>query len=123
MPLIYFALTIALSLLFSSISVGQEASYTFKTINFPGASATAPAGINARGQIVGFYDHSGGVSGFLLDDGDFTPIDVPDSVDTRAIGINGHGDIVGEYSDRKGQMRGFVARKAQQSNPRGVALQ
>ena len=82
-----------------------------------------PMASTREAKIVGFYDHSGGVSGFLLDDGEFTPIDVPDSNDTRAIGINEKGAIVGEYADMHGKTRGFVARKDHKSNHRGVALQ
>ena len=76
MSRMYCTLTLAISLLLSSLAFGEEASYTFKTLDFPGAS-TAPAGINARGQIVGGYSKEGRSHGFLLSKGRFQTIDVP----------------------------------------------
>lgn len=77
-------------------------------------------GINARGDIVGTYCSSAtlpcligptGVHGFLISQGDMTPIDVPGAVATAAAGINSRGDIVGFYSDATGAAHGFLRQR------------
>jgi hypothetical protein len=69
---------------------------TFNSIDYPGASATFATDINASGQICGvFFDSSGAVNGFLLSQGNLSPIKVPGSAFTAALGINRNGDIVG----------------------------
>ena len=64
------------------------------------ARQTSARGINARGDIVGFYSDAANVQhGFLLHDGTFTTIDFPLSGvrATSANGINAQGEIVGQY--------------------------
>jgi uncharacterized membrane protein len=68
----------------------------------PGSAArqTSARGINARGDIVGFYVDTAGVQhGFVLEHGTFTTIDFPVSGvrGTVANGINAQGEIVGQY--------------------------
>jgi probable HAF family extracellular repeat protein len=62
---------------------------------------TEALGINDQGQIVGQYNDSSGLHGFLYAAGVFTPLDVPFSgtVATIAFGINDRGQIVGYYID------------------------
>ena len=71
----------------------------------PGALATLPLHINAKGQIVGIYSDVSEtypivvpLHGFLLSDGVYTTIDVPGSSSTVAFGINNRGQIVGASS-------------------------
>jgi uncharacterized membrane protein len=87
-------------------------------IDVPGAVATAPAGINNRGQIVGRYYESAPIRGpearfrgFLLDGRKLTRIDVPGALQTQAVDINKRGEVVGEYVDADGAFHGFVWRK------------
>ena len=69
----------------------------------PGASITAAADINDRGEIVGFFsedplDPSGlatSARGFLLSGGDFTTFDAPGVLFTQPKSINKRGQIVG----------------------------
>src|SRR5204862_7657242 len=63
------------------------------------AAQTSAKGINARGDIVGFYVAGGRQHGFLLKDGEYTTVDVPVSGvrATNANGINARGEIVGQY--------------------------
>lgn len=64
------------------------------------ARQTSARGINARGDIVGFYNDAANVQhGFLLHDGTFTTIDFPLAGvrATIANGINPQGEIVGQY--------------------------
>jgi len=70
------------------------------TIDVPAASETDPTGINAAGDIVGYYSSTttSGVHGFLLTHGAFTTIDFPAAFRTLPTGIHAAGDIVGFYS-------------------------
>ena len=82
---------------------GSERAFSFKTIDVPGAAATSPSGINARGDIVGSYVDGTGSHGYVLRDGEFTTIDFPDAAGsvvagTGAAGIGPSGEIVGSYT-------------------------
>lgn len=85
--------------------IDNTQTFTFTTIDVPGASGTLAAGINAGGQIVGiYYDSGGNPHGFLLKRSNFVTVDVPGSLvgvpgklPTEANGINPAGDIVGDY--------------------------
>jgi probable HAF family extracellular repeat protein len=67
-------------------------------IDFPGSVLTNAQGINAQGNIVGFYtDTAGRTHGFLQSGGYFRSIDYPNSDATQALGIGPAGDIVGTY--------------------------
>jgi probable HAF family extracellular repeat protein len=103
------AVVVILGVLLGERDVVQAASFTFTTLDVPGASTTSAAGINSRGQIVGFYFDSvdGSEHGFLYDAGVFTTIDVPLGAGTSLIGINARGQIVGDFSDG-GMQRGFL---------------
>lgn len=74
-------------------------------IDFPGAVLTNAQGINAQGEIVGFYtDTAGRAHGFVQSGGHFRSIDFPGASSTRALGIGPFGDIVGSYQ-RPGESR------------------
>jgi probable HAF family extracellular repeat protein len=64
------------------------------------AAQTSVRGINARGDVVGFYVAGGRQHGFLLTDGQFTSLDfpIPGVRATIANGINARGEIVGQYT-------------------------
>jgi uncharacterized membrane protein len=83
-------------------------------IDPPGALATFPLHINAKGQIVGIYSDVSETypivapqHGFLLSDGVYTTIDVPGSSSTVAFGINNRSQIVGGFVDADG-LHGFL---------------
>jgi uncharacterized membrane protein len=69
---------------------------TFTTIDVPGAGLTSVQGINAVGDVVGYYGESGNDAShaFLLQGGSFTFFDYPGANSTRAMGINDAGLIV-----------------------------
>ncbi len=56
-------------------------SFTTRALQPPsmcrGASSTVPTAINASGEVVGYYDDSTGVHGFIDDKGTFITIDPP----------------------------------------------
>lgn len=93
----------------------SERPYSYSPIDYPGAAATTLSGINARGDIVGNYVDTDGMShGFLLRDGVFTPIDVPGAAGSDARGINPAGDIVGGYwlpGEPPGNIHGYLLRR------------
>jgi uncharacterized membrane protein len=60
----------------------------------PGFAATAPFGINNRGQIVGQYADAQGLHAYLLHKGVYTTIDPPAGPGTTATDINDRGQIV-----------------------------
>lgn len=95
-------------------SVLFAADYRFVKIDFPGATFTRAAGINARGDIVGFYgDVNGGTHGFLLRKGLFSTIDVPHASLTFARAINARGDIAGWFQFENGIEQGFLLHDGQ----------
>lgn len=92
-------------------SVAFAADFRFVRIDFPGASATTALGINARGDIVGRYDDTAGVThGFLFHQGAFSTIDFPHASFTAPKAINARGDIVGRVIDAAGNEHGFLLR-------------
>ena len=79
----------------------------FTPIDFPGAVLTNAQGINAQGEIVGFYtDTAGRTHGFVQSGGQFRSIDFPNAQLTRVRGIGPAGDIVGNYQ-RQGESGGL----------------
>src|SRR5437660_10177271 len=90
-------------------SVLFAADYRFTKIDFPGATFTRATGINARGDIVGFYvDVNGATHGFLLRRGLFSTIDFPHASLTFARAINARGDIAGWFQFEDGIEQGFL---------------
>jgi hypothetical protein len=71
--------------------------FVFTAIDVPNATATGANGINARGEIVGFYRDASKQHGYLWSGEAFETIDVPDAVLTDARGISPGGDIVSAY--------------------------
>jgi uncharacterized membrane protein len=83
----------------------------YRTIDDPNAiNGTFANGINASGQVVGYYNAIG-VHGFLLSGGQYTTFpDDPNGVNsTMPNGINARGQIVGSYGDANGFFHGFLA--------------
>ena len=76
--------------------------YKYTTLDDPlattGTLGTKAFGINNAGQIVGEYDDSAGIHGFLLSGGTYTAFKDPSAPNfTEAFGINSAGQIVGDY--------------------------
>jgi probable HAF family extracellular repeat protein len=83
--------------------------YNYTTVEDPlGVNRTEVTGINASGQIVGFYLNQG-THGFLYSGGMYTALDDPLAATrvTWAFGINDLGQIVGAYEDGTGS-NGFL---------------
>ena len=74
-----------------------------------GAFGALATGINASGQIVGWYGNGQGLHGFLLSGGVYSKFDDPNGVNgTFFNGINDAGDIVGSYTDSQFVSHGFL---------------
>jgi probable HAF family extracellular repeat protein len=95
----------------------QMTTYTYTTIDPPGSTYTIANSINAKGQIVGFYE--GGSNGSITSEhaflyngggGIYTTIDPPGSLgNPTADSINNAGQIVGYYPFAGGTEHGFLA--------------
>lgn len=68
-------------------------SFSFTTINIPGAYSTTLNGISDSGEIVGTYTDTTGTHGFFDVNGSFTAINPPGLVAVN--GVNNSGQIVG----------------------------
>ena len=76
----------------------QQREFDYTTIAVENALVTNAQGINAGGDIVGWYVDANSIfHGFLLRDDVFTTIDYPGAVFTDARGIGPGGEIVGTY--------------------------
>jgi probable HAF family extracellular repeat protein len=88
-----------------------ESGGTYFTLDDPLATGSTFAfGINAMGQIVGYYSNNTGTHGFLYNpNGDtYTTLDDPSATQgTFALGINDNGQIVGYYVNASGS-HGFL---------------
>ncbi|HEX8817502.1 MAG TPA: hypothetical protein VF753_18570 [Terriglobales bacterium] len=99
--------TTAFAFATSSLAPAQ----TFKTIDFPGATATTIAGgPNNQGDSVGQETNTAGVShGFILSaNGNFKVIDPPGSTWTLPNYIVDDGTVVGQYLDSNQVTHGFI---------------
>src|SRR5262249_12051181 len=90
----------------------------YTTLDDPnGINGTWPFGINASGQVVGYYWDTNFVShGFLLSGGQYTTLDAPNAIYTFPTGINDHGQIVGQYYDASFNSHGFLLNGGQFTN-------
>ena len=97
---LFFAVTTITQAQANRESPGQRpSSLVFTTIDYPGAAATLPNGVNRSRQIVGCYtDIAGDMHGFLLSQGTFQTVDHPNSTFNAAYGVNDSGVIVGTFS-------------------------
>jgi uncharacterized membrane protein len=91
-----------------------RAGFTYRTIDYPGATATLVLGLNDFGQYVGLFVDARGPHAMLFDGHALAPLD-PDGVlgaspRSRAYAINNLGHVVGSYSDPSGALHGFVRR-------------
>ena len=87
----------------------------FRTLDYPGASATQAFGVNDDDEVVGAYTDGTGSSatmhGFTWTPGrGFASVDDPHGIGATTInGVNDAGDLVGFYVDAAGNTDGFLA--------------
>ena len=87
----------AVALFVATVGAGTPKEREFQTIDIPGADATYAFGINARGDIVGFYAVAGVRHGFTLTHGLVQTVDEPDplTIGTMLFGISPNGTVTG----------------------------
>jgi hypothetical protein len=78
-------------------------SFTFATIDAPGALNTVVDGISDCDEVVGAYYDSSGGHGFIDDDGTYTTLNVPGITNTYGVAINDRGEVAGFYDDSSGE--------------------
>ena len=103
----YSALTsFALMGILMLVGETQATTYSFSTINVPGATNTVPTDVNDANQVVGWF--TPGIQGFVESGGSIGPINVPGASQTQVYGINNSGQMVGSFSDAVGATHGFL---------------
>jgi probable HAF family extracellular repeat protein len=101
-------LLIALVATVLAVDTAAAPTFTFKTIQIPGAQDTSVYGVNNAGVMVGSYvDSAGQRHGFMLTGRTLTNIDDPKGTNTYCFRINKTGEIVGDYATAHGQLQAF----------------
>ena len=73
--------------------------YTYKKIQYPGATYTDATGITNSGLVAGTYrDADGNRHGYTYDGLNYTSIEFPGSVSNYLIGIGNNGSLLGTYA-------------------------
>ena len=86
----------------------SQPTFAITTIDVPGARSTVLEGINAGGDISGFFVSSDGKNhGFVLTSGTFTTIDYPGADYTDVRGIAPNGDVVGTFANNSEEAVAF----------------
>ena len=81
----------------------------YTTYDFPDSENTYLYGLNNKGQAVGYYVGSDGVShGLIADDGEMTRFDFLGASETYVFGISEIGQLAGSIVDASGDVHGFV---------------
>jgi hypothetical protein len=98
---------------------GFAQSFTYRTIDIPGANETQVRGVNSSGEIVGFYKNTSctetqiqfpncPVQGFKITNGVITTLQLPNSIWTAIMGVNDYGDLVGSTITTDTGAHGFL---------------
>ena len=102
----------------TTVAFLKTAGGQFRTLAYPGASATSAFGVNGGDEVVGGYTDGSGNSatshGFTWTPRrGFATVDDPQGPGATTInGVNNHGDLVGFYTDAQGNTDGFTATPA-----------
>lgn len=111
-----FGSVIALGIAWIAIHPGNivgQVTYTFTTIDIPGAGYTEAYGINNAGFIVGHFSDATGDHGFVRHpNGTYTTYDVSGADQTVGFGINASGAIAGSYFGSPPAPQGFIRSSA-----------
>jgi hypothetical protein len=93
--------------------------YNYTTIDAPSATGgTTPLGIDGN-SVVGYYQNSSGVFGFLYNGNNYATLAFPSSADTIAAGISGN-TIVGYYNQNGFLYNISTASYTMLNNPAGA---
>ena len=99
----------------TTLAGARQEAFDYTEIVVPGAVFTNAQGINAGGDVVGFYrDGTGRTRGYLWSGGEVTTIEYPDAALTDARGISPGGEIVGTYriaGEPPANVHGYLRRR------------
>jgi len=108
---IVFALFVALAFTQNLIAQDQPVTtYTYLTVNYPGASDTLAYAINDKNEVVGYYTGDGCSQtscGFTYLNGTFTNVECALEGATDLFDISNNSEVVGSYS-LIGGVNGFI---------------
>ena len=92
------------------VSAAHAATYSYTTIQYPGAAGTYPLSVNNEGVIAGYFFDSGfGGHGFVYSGGTFTQVDAGGGCgSTFVTGINDSGVLAGYCFPSKGGVVSFI---------------
>lgn len=91
-------LCLAVLSLFSVSETYAAQSYSYTSIEYPGAVSTSVSGINNLGHVAGSYDDGTATHGFLFDGKKYTKIDYPGAPNSVLRNLNDSDNVVGVYS-------------------------
>jgi hypothetical protein len=95
----------------STTQTQQGATYTWTTIDPPGATLATAAALSSNGYIAGRWDGPDGRRrGYLLANGTYFTIEPPGATFTNANGANSRGEMSGQYVDSSGKRHGWLLR-------------
>jgi hypothetical protein len=102
--------TLLLLAVFASVSIGDGFAQSIETFDVPNGTQTQPTGINAAGQITGYYvGQDNSYHGFLRElDGTTISFDAPGGAGIKPLAINAAGQITGYYVGQDNSYHGFV---------------
>ena len=86
----------------------QAQKFTLKHVNPPQATYSYVFGLNNKGQMVGSWESTGQLQGFIFDGFHYKTITAPKSTVTEALGINDSGTVVGDFFGNDQVTHGFV---------------
>jgi uncharacterized membrane protein len=95
--------------LVGEVSILNATTYTYKSINFPGAICTIPYDINNNGFIIGEYYIEKGIGiPFIYNGVAYEIIEIEGAHDIIPNGLNNYGTVVGQYRDVGNNLHGFI---------------
>ena len=94
----------------SAVPCAFATTFTYSTINVPGATYTPQAsGINNAGVVAGYFVGASGFQGFVDNNGAFTNLSVPGFQGTQILAINNYGQVAGSVITANGGRNAFAA--------------
>src|SRR6266851_4520065 len=93
----------------SAVAQVPPAALNYRQLDVPTSASTELDGVNAMGEIIGFFfDNAGRQHGLIRRGSIFSQFDVPGSTATQVLSINDAGTTVGMFSDAAGASHGFI---------------
>lgn len=75
----------------------DDSSYSFTTIEYPGAARTVASDIDEQGRVVGWFAAGDTVRGYIYANGEFSVIHYPGAIVTQVTSIASDGSVSGAF--------------------------